>query len=144
MNTAVETSHVRAAMDRDLPEATPLAELVGKLSDDLRLLTRQEAELAKRELSESFEQAKRRVAQMALGGGVLSAGVLVLLAASVLALATVMPAWSAALLVGGLLVVLGVVLVLVGRSQLSRVNFTPQRTLDSVESDIAAIKQAVK
>lgn len=144
MNTAAETSHVRAPLDRNLPETSPLAELVGKLSDDLRLLTRQEAELAKRELKESLDQAKRRVAQMALGGGALSAGVLALLAASVLALATVMPAWSAALLVGGLLVVLGVVLVLVAKAQLSRVNFTPQRTLDSVESDIAAIKQAVK
>jgi predicted phage tail protein len=117
---------------------------VGRLSDDLKILTRQEAELAKRELSESFNQAKRQVAQLALGAGALGAGVLVLLAAAVLALATVMAAWSAALVVGASISVLGIAMVLSGKARLSRVNFTPQRTLESVESDIAAIKQAAK
>lgn len=131
-------------MERNPPESSPLAELVGRLSDDLKMLTRQEAELAKRELSESFDQAKRQVAQLALGGGALGAGVLVLLAAAVLALATVMAAWSAALLVGGLLSLLGVVLIVMGKSRLSQVNFKPQRTLENVERDIAAIKAAAK
>lgn len=134
MNSAAETP----------PESSPLAELVGRLSDDLKILTRQEAELAKRELSESFDQAKRQFAQLALGAGALGAGVLVLLAAAVLALATVMAAWSAALVVGAAISVLGIALMVSGKSRLSQVNFTPQRTLDSVERDIAAIKQAAK
>lgn len=144
MNIAAESSHVRAPMDRNLPETSPLADLVGKLSDDLKLLTRQEAELAKRELSESFNQAKREAAQLALGGVALGAGFLVLLAAAVLALATVMPAWGAALVVGAVLSLLGTMLMVVGKSRLAKVNFRPQRTLDSMERDIAAIKQAAK
>jgi predicted phage tail protein len=142
MNTAIEANQLHT--DRIPPESSPLAELIGRLSDDLKLLTRQEAELAKRELSESLHEAKRQAAQLAVGGGAFLAGLLVLLAAAVLALATVIPAWSAALVVGGVVSLLGLMLVLAGKSKLSRVNFKPEQTLKSVERDISAIKQAAK
>jgi hypothetical protein len=67
----------------------------------LKLLTKQEVQLAKRELGERLTIAQRQVSVLALGVAALAAGLLVLLAASVLTLALVMPAWSAALLVGG-------------------------------------------
>jgi hypothetical protein len=144
MNTAIETNPLGTPTDRNPPEWSPLAELVGRLSDDLKLLTKQEAELAKRELSESFNEAKRQAAQLALGGGALVAGLLVLLAAAVLALATIIPAWSAALVVGGLVSILGLLLIFMGKAKLSRVSFKPEQALKGMEQDIAAIKQAAK
>lgn len=126
------------------PESPPLAELVSRLSEDLKLLTRQEFELAKRELSGSFDQAERRVTQLALGAGALGAGLLVLLAAAVLALATVMPAWSAAVLVGGGVSVLGCAFLLIGKSNLSDVSFKPTRALQGFEKDVSAIKKAAQ
>ena len=126
------------------PESPPLAELVSRLSDDLKLLTRQEVELAKRELSGSLEQTKRTVTQLALGAGALAAGLLVLLAAAVLALATLMPAWSAALLVGGAVSGLGAVFLMVGKSHLSDVSFKPTQALQGFEKDVSAIKKAAQ
>ncbi len=144
MNTAAEPSSLETSTDRNPPESSPLAELVGRLSDDLKLLTRQEAELAKRELNENFNQAKQQAAQVAVGGSAVGAGLLILLAAAVLALSTVMAAWSAALLVGGGVTLLGVMLILVGKAKLSHVTFKPQQALDGVEKDIATIKKAAQ
>jgi predicted phage tail protein len=138
MNSAAETSHLGTA------ESPPLAELVGRLSEDLKLLTRQEAQLAKSELTETLNEAKRRAAQLALGGSALVAGLLTLIAAAVLALATIMAAWSAALLVGGSLSLLGAMLLVVAKASLSRVTLKPQQTIDSVEKDITAIKKAAQ
>src|SRR6188768_4531844 len=102
MNTVTEAPRLATpTADRPPPESSPLADLVGRLSEDLKLLTKQEVELAKRELSESLSEVKRQVPQLAVGGAALVSGLLVLLAAAVLGLATLMPAWSAALLVGG-------------------------------------------
>jgi predicted phage tail protein len=127
--------------EHSLPEPA-LAELVARLADDIKQLTRQEAELAKHELGEKLDDAKRPAAALGLGVAALSAGLMVLLAASVLALATLMPAWSAALLVGALTSLLGAALLLTAKAQLSRLSFTPQRTLESVGRDVAAIKRA--
>ena len=144
MNTELSTSQLEPAADRNSPESSPLAELIGRLSDDLKQLTRQEAELAKRELSESLNEAKRQAAQLAVGAGALVAGLLTLLAAAVLALATVISAWSAALIIGGLVSLLGATLIFIAKAKLSRVAFKPQQALGSVEKDITAIKRAAQ
>jgi hypothetical protein len=89
-------------------------------------------------------EAKRQAGYLALGVAALTAGLLLLLAAAVLALATVVAAWSAALLVGGAVTVLGVVLVVSGKSKLSHLDFKPQRAVESLEKDITAIKQAAR
>ena len=142
MNTAAEASHLGPSANP--VDSSPLTAAVGRLSDDLKLLARQEGELLKRELSESFAEAKRHAAYLALGVGALTAGVLLLLAAAVLALATVVAAWSAALLVGGAVSLLGLVLMLSGKAKLSRLDFKPQRAVESLEKDLTAIKQAVR
>jgi hypothetical protein len=55
-----------------------------------------------------------------------------------------MAAWSAALLVGGSLSLLGAMLLVVAKASLSRVTLKPQQTIDSVEKDITAIKKAAQ
>jgi len=134
-----ETPAVRANTD-----AAPLVDLVGRLSDDLKLLARQEGELAKRELSESFDKAKHEAAGLAVGAGALLVAVLTLVAGAVLLLATVVAAWAAALLVGAALAVLGVALLLRARAKLSRLSLKPQEAAESVEADISAIKRAAQ
>jgi hypothetical protein len=134
-----ETPAVRGNTD-----AAPLADLVGRLSDDLRLLARQEGELAKRELSESFDKAKHEAAGLAVGAGALLLAMSTLVAGAVLLLATVVPAWAAALLVGAALAVLGVALLLRARAKLSRLTLKPREAAESVEADIAAIKRAAQ
>jgi predicted phage tail protein len=136
------SSHLEITKDRSQPESPPLGNLFERLADDLKLLARQEVDLAKHELGDSFDQAKQQAATLALGAAALGAGLLVLLAAAVLGLALLMPAWLAALIVGGLVSMGGAVLVLSGKAKLSRVNFKPERTLESMSRDVSAIKRA--
>jgi predicted phage tail protein len=142
MNTPAEAAHLAAPVARTADESLP--ELTRRLADDFKLLARQEAELAKRELTEKLSQAARQAVQLALGAGALLFGLLVLLAAGVLALATIMPAWAAALLIGGALSLLGIVLVLSGKTKLSRIDLKPQQAVESVRQDVAALKKAAE
>jgi len=65
----------------------------------------------------------------------------VLLTAAVMGLATVMPAWLAALLLGVLMLIVAGILGLVGWKRLKKgLPITPKRTIDSVKNDINAVK----
>lgn len=123
-------------------ESPPLADLVGRLSSDLKLLAREETELAKRELGAKLDEAKLQAANMALGAAALAGGALVLLAAAVLGLAQLMAAWLAALIVGAVVVAGGGALLLAGKAKLSRLDMKPEKTLQNVRRDVAAIKGA--
>lgn len=123
-------------------ESQPLAEIVGRLSSDLRLLAREETELAKRELGEKLDEAKAQAASLAVGAAAVAGGGLVLLAAAVLLLSLVMAAWLAALVVGVATVGGGALLVMSGKAKLSRINLKPERTIENVRRDVATIKRA--
>ncbi len=65
----------------------------------------------------------------------------VLLAAAVLGIATALPAWLAALIVGAALLVITIVLALIGLAQVKKgVPPAPTQTIDSVKRDVAAVK----
>lgn len=129
-----------AAEDRDYGRYDPranrsLAGLFADLARDLSGLVRTELELAKTELGEKAGQAAGGAAFIAAGGFVAFAGLLVLLACAVLALALVVQPWLAALIVGLVVVGLGVVLMLMGRSRLRPTNLQPNRTMDTLRDD---------
>jgi hypothetical protein len=124
------------------PDAPPLAELFNRFSYDLKELARSEATLAKREVEDKLTQVKQDAAGLALGGAAIVGGSLVLLAAAVLALALIMPAWLAAMLVGVVVTGAGVGLVLAAKAKLSRLRLTPDRTLASVGRDVEELKRA--
>lgn len=68
-------------------------------------------------------------------------GVLVLTAAGVLALALVMPGWAAALVVGGVLIVLAAIAAAIGVQQLRHgIPPTPTQTLESVKEDVRVMR----
>jgi len=117
-----------------------MGQLVSDLSEQTARLIRTEARLAAREMS-----AKARRA--ALGSGaVATAGILalygggLLLACLVLALATAMPAWIAALLVGLALLLLAAVIALFGKRQLRKaLPPVPSDTLARAREDIEVV-----
>lgn len=105
---------------------------VKAVADDASALVRAEIALAKAEIAQS-------VREKALGGGLLTAaavlawlGAQALLVAAGFALALVMPAWAAALVVAGALLLAGVVFALVGRRKVA----TPVR-IDTTKTNIA-------
>jgi hypothetical protein len=111
------------------------AGLLRRLVDDLSILMRKELALARAEISQSIEEAKTGLAGAAIGGAVLYAGLLTLLAAVVLLLAEVMPAWGAALLVGAIAAIAGFAMVKSAQKKLRPSNLKPEYTQESLRRD---------
>ncbi len=112
---------------------------------DLPRLIREliEAELAqlKAEVIGKLKAAGIGAGFLVTAGAFAFFGVLVLTAAGVLALALVMPAWAAALVVGGVLIVLAAIAAAIGVQQLrASVPPTPTQTLESVKEDVRVLR----
>lgn len=107
--------------------------LIADLSRDTATLFRQELELARAEMREKVDEAKQGVAMSATSGGVLLAGLIILLMSATYALGLVWPLWAAALLVGALTVLIGGGLAGAGFARLKSTHFEPKRTLRSLQ-----------
>lgn len=125
-------------------EERPLRELVAKLQQDGSLLMQQEVALAKKEVQEKLGRVKKDVTAMAIGGAVLYAGVLTLLAAVVLLLAGFMPAWLSAFIVGAIVTGVGAAMSLKGKKDIADVDVTPEQSVRSVRTDLQVMKEAVR
>lgn len=109
--------------------------LLRRLTDELTTLLRQELALAAAEFSHSMRLMLTGAASVAIGGAVLFTGLLAMLAAAVLGLATVLQPWLAALVIGAAVVVIGIVLVAVGIRSLDPSTLKPSRTTESLRRD---------
>lgn len=116
-------------------EDKSLTKLISDLARDTSTLVRKEVQLAKAEISEKVSQLRSGIVQVAVGGFVAFAGFLFLLLAATYALTAVVPDWAAALIVGGVVVVVGLIMVMQGSSNLKAENLTPTRTADSLRKD---------
>ena len=133
------TTHERASS-----ADTSVGELVERLSSQVSALIRDEMALATAEI-------KRKGAQAGIGIGIAGAGAVLtllglgaLVAGTVLGLAIVMPAWLAALIVGGaLLLVAGAV----SATGISRVRHSappvPEQAVRSAKRDIETVKESI-
>jgi hypothetical protein len=109
--------------------------LLRKLMNELATLVRQEISLASAEVSRSMKTLLAGTASIAVGGAVLYAGVLTLLAAGVLGLAKVMEAWLAALIVGVAVGIIGYVMLHAGLKAMNPDKLKPKRTQESIRRD---------
>jgi Putative Actinobacterial Holin-X, holin superfamily III len=126
----------------------PLGRLLTDLSDETRALLRGEVDLAKAEMSEKISQAALAVAGLAAGALVLFAGFLVLLDAAVFGLGKVLepyglPALAALIVAVGTMIV-GLIILLMGRSALKAENLAPRRTAESLRRDREFVKEQVR
>jgi Flp pilus assembly protein TadB len=127
----------------EVREDRTLGELFGQLSQDMTLLVRQELQLAKAELTDKANRAKRDAVAAGTGGLVAYIGALALVAAVILFLTQVVgiTAWLSALLVGAALAIGGFVVLRRGARDLGRIDPTPRRTVESVQEDIQWVKE---
>jgi len=120
---------------------TSLADLTKRLSEDVSRLVRKEAELARAEMA---AKAGRLAAGVGLVATAAVLGLVVmgaLTAAAILALATTVSAWLAALVVAVVVAVIAGVLVLIGVKLIRRATPpVPAETVESVKEDIAWLK----
>ena len=128
--------------DRERLRDDPVAELLRSVVADIRLMVQREAELARLELK---EKGSRMAIAGELVAGALAVGLFALgtlVAAAVLGLAIVLPAWASALSVGTLLVVVAAVLFLVGRERMRSVgSLAPTETIETVREDVAWMRR---
>lgn len=130
-----------AATDIDVNElSTP--QLMSRLSHQTSELVSAEVRLAKAELQESIKHAGLGVGMFGAAGvlGLYAGGALV--AAAVLGLAVVLPAWLAALAVGAALLLVVGILALTGKKQVQQAPPPLQESAASVQADVAAVKGA--
>jgi hypothetical protein len=119
---------------------TSVGELIGQVTRDLSTLMRQELTLARAELKQEASTAGKAAGAYGAAG---FAGYMVLLFLSIAlwaGLSNVMDAGWSALLVALVWAVIGAVLYLAGRRRLSRVNPTPERTVDTLKQVPDALK----
>jgi uncharacterized membrane protein YqjE len=122
----------------------PAGELVKDLSTQVSTLIRQELELAKVELSEKGKQAG--IGAGMFGGAGLFAlyGVGALVATAILALATAVDGWLAALIVAVALFALAGVLAVLGKARTKRaVPPMPEQTVETLKEDVRYTKEHV-
>jgi len=126
---------------------SPAAErrgLFALIADVPRLI----GDLVRAEIASLKAEIAAKLKQAGIGAGLLvGAGVLaffatlVLIAAGVLALSLVLPAWAAALIVGVALLIIAGIIAAVGINRLKKgVPPTPTDTLESVQEDVRAVR----
>lgn len=126
--------------DADLKHAPTL--LVTAIRQFSQLM-QDELALAKAELSRNVSRAGTGLAMIGVAALLALTALNVLAGALVAWLATTgMTAGTAALIVGGVLLILAVGLVLAGKSRLSAEALAPTRTAENVKSDINALKES--
>lgn len=117
--------------------------LIGNLLSDTNRLVRDEIRLAKAEAGQKVTQAKSGAISLAIGGALLLLGAIYLIQAAIYALALIMPGWLAALIVGGLIAIIGLVMLKSGQKKLQADNLKPTHTQENLRRDAQTFKESV-
>jgi membrane protein len=122
-----------------------IGELINDATDQVRTLIRDEIRLATVELQRKGKRFGSGAGAMG-GAGVLALyGGGALIAATILLLAMVLPAWASAAIVGAVLLVAAAVLWMVGRQRIREAAPPiPEQAVAGVKQDIKAVKEGVR
>jgi hypothetical protein len=131
-------------MDDRRTEPT-LGQLFGDLSRQLSTLIRQEVDLARTEVTAKVGSTARDSALIGLGGALLYAAVLALMATVVLGLVEAgLDPWLAALVVTVVVGAIGAALVMTGRGRLASADLAPTRTIETLKDDADRAKELAR
>jgi Putative Actinobacterial Holin-X, holin superfamily III len=120
----------------------PAGELVKDLSEQVSHLIKDELRLAQLEMTRKGKQAGLGIGLFAGSGGIAVYGLGCLIACAVIAIASVLAAWLAALIVGVALLLLAGAAALLGKGRLSKATpAVPEETIGSVKADVDEIRE---
>ena len=134
-----ETTGTRPAKAQD----SSTSELIQQLSDQVTRLVRDELRLAQLEMTRKGKRAGLGIGAFG-GSGILTLYAIgCLLAAAIIALATTVPPWLAALIIGASLLIIAAGAALFGKAQLRKaIPPVPAHAVDSVKADVEEIKES--
>jgi len=125
-------------------EDRSLGELFADLARETGDLVRKEVSLAKVEMTQKASKVGKDIGFLAAGGMVLYAGLLAIIAALIIGLASLgLPAWISALVVGLVVAGVGYFLVQKGLSALKREELAPTQTIQTIKEDAEWVKEQV-
>ena len=122
-----------------------VGDLVKHLSEQTATLVRQEMKLAQSELQEKGKKAGIGAGMFGAGGLVAFFGAATLIAAAVLALATAVDSWLAAVIVGVVLLAVAGVAALMGKKKIDEATPpAPERAMQSMKRDVDTVKSRAR
>jgi uncharacterized membrane protein YqjE len=113
-----------------------IGELMRELSEGSRTLVKQEIQLARAELAESLRNAKKGLAWVVVAVVPVLMALVALSNAAIDALATALPRWAAALIVGGIFLAIAAGLAWAGFTYLRKSTPVAQKTAQTVREDV--------
>jgi hypothetical protein len=129
------------------PDDRSFGTLFSDLTRESTTLVQQEIALARAEMSEKVSQVGNGLVSLIIGGFVLFAGLLKLLDAAIYGIGELFPPdlspWLAALIVGAIVTIIGIVMFQKGRSNLKSQHLAPQRTVESLRRDTEFAKEQI-
>ncbi len=118
-----------------------LGQLIGKMTETMSALVRDEIQLAQAQLTEKGKALGTGGALFAVAGLFGLFGLGWLLHAAFLALAGVLPGWAAALIVAGSVLLIAAIAALFGKAKMDKA--PAPETKENIQKDIDAIKAGV-
>ncbi len=114
--------------------------------NDVRELFRQEVALARYEVRQEISKAVSAVIALAAGAIVLFFAALFVLTGVARGFGRLVnwPLWAGFFVLGGVLAIVGIALLLAGRSRVTRVNLVPPQTAETVKEDVEWLKRQTK
>lgn len=123
------------------PTGSPVANLLGGVTDQISRLIRQEIQLAQTELEDKVKHAGAGVGLLGVAGVAGLLGAAATVTGVGLLLRRVMPDWAAALFVGGALTGGAAGLAVLAKQEMEQA--VPEQTIASVREGVDQVQQAV-
>ncbi|RUR39351.1 phage holin family protein [Vreelandella populi] len=141
----MDSDHKTTSSQPGSTQGASVGSLLSTVMQEITSLVRNEAQLAKAEMSEKTHDVMMALAAIAIAGAVLLGGFLTLLAALVFVLNEVLPPdmtpWLSAIIVGVVVTIIGIVMLKGGLAKLQARNLVPNRTLHSLQTDKELAKE---
>lgn len=143
MSTSKEQARAQTKQKPEVQheDASSVPGLLRQLANEATTLFSKELTLARVEVSESIDQAKKGVTSMISGGSVLYAGFLFLLLSAFLGLARIVEFWLSALIVGGVVAIIGLIMVQAGKKKVKPSSLKPEHTINSLQKDKQTVQE---
>jgi Putative Actinobacterial Holin-X, holin superfamily III len=119
-----------------------MTQLISGIVGDAQELVRKEIALARQEVREELDAAKRAGMKLGIAGAVLAVGGLLVVLAIAQGIADLLdwPVWAGYALVGVVLAIAGGILFSAGQRQIKDVHPLPERTVETIKENVEWIK----